>query len=898
MNLVKSKNVGDSLENLRREDGSEFGNPENLKNYIGDYYKGIYKQENNAAKITSLENIYQFLGPVATNPIVVNSKLTNDERDELEVDISEQELTQSINNANLSSSPGADGISNRFIKHFWQFFKTPLLKLCRHCYETNSLPVSFKSANIKLIPKKGDVSKIKNWRPISLLNCFYKIVSRVITARLRKFMDKMTPICQKGYSSNRYCQEVLINVMENIERLKRLNKKGCLISLDIKKAFDSLSHSYLNSVYKFYNMGPRIIKWITLLCTNRQACVIIDGTFTTEYFDLERGNAQGDTISPFLFNLGYQILLFKLELCLQIEGLLVETAREVQRDLDQVLQGPDPQVRVSDPKAFALADDCSLLVKMETANLQNIITILSDFEAKITNTGVCYEDNVSIILEKIRKQSNFWKRYSLSLPGRINVAKTFLYSQINYLGCFLPMSKQEIKTISLEIEKFVCGKLRIAKNRIFQKKCEGGLELIDLEDYIGSQCCSWVRRAVDLNDLWKKEMFTKSYNSLFNVRQKNYDCLKNPILHYIAGYFEKFIYKFTATNENFRESFVYDNPCLTFDVNRPHYMKKTFFSDVEWAMYKNQILTLTVDKIINGNIPKSKQEFENTTGIILSDIKFNKIRGLANSSLQKFTKNNHLEKKIDNVKNFLMRVKKGSKRIRKILTGTHTCVVSPNILKFAELTECIIDAENSSRLNSSWGYSFLHNSTKTFLFKLHNNILGLNSRVAHFVRDHSSTCTFCDITFEPEENVETTKHLFFECRHVDNLLTAFYTWIFNAETPRFVSRREFFVGFNLECDFKNKTLNIISHLVKKFIWECKTRFSIPTIECAKKSVISDLELITKLSPKTKRIFNATDLFNNIDIRFLKKIVSDTANGIGGCFVFRIHPLVSCKSEKR
>ena len=91
-----------------------------------------------------------------------------------------------------------------------------------------------------------------------------------------------------------------------------------MISLDIKKAFDSLSHSYLQNVYKFFNLGPNIIKWITLISTKRKACVVLDNGKITEFFDLERGNAQGDTISPFLFNLGYQLLLFKLELTFQI----------------------------------------------------------------------------------------------------------------------------------------------------------------------------------------------------------------------------------------------------------------------------------------------------------------------------------------------------------------------------------------------------------------------------------------------------------------------------------------------------------------------------------------------------------------------------------------------------
>jgi len=457
MNLVKISGGGENINDIKKEDGSEFEGEHELKNHIYNYYKDIYSQPDNRAKNVTTDDITNFLGETGDNDIVRNAKLTNDERDDLDKEITIEELTESINESNMSSAPGADGISNRFIKHFWNFFKVPLLKLTRECYRSNEIPLFFRTANIKLIPKKGDSSKIKNWRPISLLNCFYKILSRVITRRLKKYMDKMTPICQKGYSSTRYCQEVLIQVIEGIEKCNSRKIKGAVVSLDIKKAFDSLSHSYLQCVYKFYNFGPNLIKWITLLSTKRKACVILTGDRTTDFFDLERGNAQGDTISPFLFNLGYQLLLFKLDLCLQIEGtqrdIAARVAPRVEGEVD-ILQPTAQEVRNADPKVFAMADDCTLLVKMDIENLRQIVLILQNFEeisglgcnfektslmpvgninvldnniielgfsitneiillgAKIKNTGTSYDANSQEILRKINKQINVWKRFN------------------------------------------------------------------------------------------------------------------------------------------------------------------------------------------------------------------------------------------------------------------------------------------------------------------------------------------------------------------------------------------------------------------------------------------------------------------------------------------------------
>ena len=247
-------------------------------------------------------------------------------------------------------------------------------KLSIKCYAENKLTDNFHSAEIKLKPKKGDTTLLKNWCPISMLNCFYKIISRAISARLKKYMDKFTPVCQKGYSSTRRCQEVLIQLLENIENCKKLGKRAALLSLDIKKAFDSIGHQFLSKTLTFYNFGPRMSKWLLLLCTNLKACIKLDNNKKNNYFDLLRGNAQGDIISPFLFLLGYQILLLKLQFDLQIVGTCEPAGALPPNILPQ-----NAQVSCLDSKTLAMADDASCLVMMDLQTLTRIKSILTEF---------------------------------------------------------------------------------------------------------------------------------------------------------------------------------------------------------------------------------------------------------------------------------------------------------------------------------------------------------------------------------------------------------------------------------------------------------------------------------------------------------------------------------------
>jgi len=271
-----------------------------------------------------------------------------------------------------------------------------------------------------------------------------------------------------------------------------------------------------------------------------------------------------------------------------------------------------------------------------------------------------------------------------------------------------------------------------------------------------------------------------------------------------------------------------------------------------------------MDKIISGDYTVySKEVFEQKSGIVLSDLKFERIRRLAIASILKFRKLDKKNLKVDTVQNFLMRTKGGSKRVRKVLCGKSSETVSSNILKYSELTQTIINSRWSALLNNSWSFSYLQNNLRTFIFKLHNNILGLNSRVAHFVRGHPNTCTFCDLSREPYENQENTLHLFFDCTHVEILLTNFYSWIFGEENYA-ISRTNFFLGFNFDCAKKNKTLFLINMLVKFYVWNCKLRFTLPNYNLLKEYFIQEIKRIARQSTVMRNIFISCGIFDNIN----------------------------------
>jgi len=400
LKILKGSEKENSLDEIKQDGGLPFDSDSERESFIAGYYENVYRADPTVINCNT-EDIEEFLGETSNNTEIRNCKLLEQEKNYLDSDLSIEELDRSIKSANMKSAPGADGLSNKFIKSFWGFFRQPLLDYANCCYRKGTLTDSFRGAKIKLIPKKGDLSKIKNWRPISLLNCFYKIISRTLTNRLRKYMDKLTPTCQKGYSKTRQCQEVLISVVDFVRMCEKDGRKAAVLSLDISKAFDSLSHSFLKSALKYYNFGPNFSRWVEIIATNRFASIVLSANKNSRIFNLERGNAQGDTISPFLFNLCYQILLFKLEFDVQIAGIQPRHPNHDAPPLGVVPgpaaqvpgeeaaagggapEGPAEQVPVDtctcNHKVHAYADDGNILIKLCIENLNRIKEILSNF---------------------------------------------------------------------------------------------------------------------------------------------------------------------------------------------------------------------------------------------------------------------------------------------------------------------------------------------------------------------------------------------------------------------------------------------------------------------------------------------------------------------------------------
>ena len=211
---------------------------------------------------------------------------------------------------------------------------------------------------ITLIPK-GDKDKsfLKNWRPLTLLNTLYKMVSGVLAERIKPHLDQIIHGDQKGFVAGRYIGEVVRTTYDIIQWAKDNGKTGIILLIDFEKGYDSVSFSFIQKCLKFFNFGDCLIKWINILLNNFCAVINHCGNIS-KTMNIGRGCRQGDPIASYLFIICIEVLAHKLRTEKKIESFMIG----------------------QESHALELyADDCSIFLQPKSENLRNAVQILDNF---------------------------------------------------------------------------------------------------------------------------------------------------------------------------------------------------------------------------------------------------------------------------------------------------------------------------------------------------------------------------------------------------------------------------------------------------------------------------------------------------------------------------------------
>lgn len=210
-----------------------------------------------------------------------------------------EEILRGLDN---SLAAGTDDLKVKPIKHILPLISDKLCYLCNNILETGTFPSALKIAKVTLISKGGDESDLNNYRPISVLPLFSKVVEKILNNRLSKFLLKKNIITnaqygfQKGKSTESALTKIRDQIVKNIE--DKLYTIG--VFLDLRKAFDSIQHDILLRKCYFYGLRGKAHELIKSYLSERLQYVKLHG-YESNKLIIKYGVPQGSILGPLLF---------------------------------------------------------------------------------------------------------------------------------------------------------------------------------------------------------------------------------------------------------------------------------------------------------------------------------------------------------------------------------------------------------------------------------------------------------------------------------------------------------------------------------------------------------------------------------------------------------------------
>ena len=775
LNLENKNRVNKNINEIKKEDDTIIRDQDMILKELKNFYETLYEEK-------ETQNINDY------NPDIMPSKISDDERNALEEPITKIELDNALSKMKNNKSPGLDGYSPEFFKRFWPQLGDLFLESINSNFKKGSLSQSQKEGIITCLPKSGkERDRLKNWRPISLLNSTYKLISLCITNRLRPLLHNIISTEQKGFIEGRSiadCTRLMCAIIYECEKQLR---DGLILLVDFEKAFDSLSWKYIHEILPKFNLGPNFIKWISMFQNDSQSRVILNGHLSTP-FKLKRGCRQGDPISPYIFILCSEMLALAFKNEPNFEGI---------------------KVLHKDHRLSQYADDTSIFMKASSANLNMSLKILNWFYSKsglkinvsktkvirigqiretdrrfgrennldwvntFTALGIEYDvlnmeyitqNNIKGKIDSMRNAVRAWGCRNITPIGRVAVLKSLVLSRITHILLSLPSpSKDTIKTIEDICYQFIWKNNRheVSKKTITKEIKDGGLKMLNIQEFDRSLKLTWMRKILNQTPEWAE--FTKYYRiDYLLVTDTNYHAhikktITNPFWKDVSvAYWDWFSKLKTFCPAPVDSQLIWGNPNLNLPINNNLLRQKIIYIR---DLYNNE------------GIPLTQIELELKTGIKMFFTHYQAIRRSIpqewNQYMLNFRQDYNLSKPI-NIE-WLTKDKKGGTSLRKIwqLSANETPPISQQ--RWSE------ELNIAEEIN--WPFSYmlpfkcrLNARIKYFQYQINHRSLITNKKLFQFELIDHEECDKCN-------EVETIQHLLVECDTLTNLWDNVHRWL-------------------------------------------------------------------------------------------------------------------------
>ncbi|XP_073046080.1 uncharacterized protein [Primulina eburnea] len=259
-----------------------------LKDKIRDFYTSLYTSDQTCAPSQ--------VGRCCFPPLPEAHSLA------LHTPFSPDEVKRALFDMSPFKAPGPDGIPAGFYQKMWHIVGKSTCDYALNFFESGETPLGTNDTFLTLIPKVPNPEFVTQFRPISLCNVSYKILTKTMTNRLKTVMSDLIGPYQSSFVQGRQISDNIIVYQEVLHSMrKKSGAKGYMaIKIDLEKAFDRLSWEFIRETLTDVGLNKEWIRNIMNCITTSRLSILWNGE-QMDWIKPNRGIRQGDSISPYIF---------------------------------------------------------------------------------------------------------------------------------------------------------------------------------------------------------------------------------------------------------------------------------------------------------------------------------------------------------------------------------------------------------------------------------------------------------------------------------------------------------------------------------------------------------------------------------------------------------------------